>query len=117
RHRLQPPDGAAHRVDADALLREPAVEDPVVARLDARRADDRARLGPAEALLLQLVGADLAEQPEELAAERALRVAARREWRRCEAGKCLRVLLEVRVELAREARDQLHRRVGRAEER
>ena len=55
--------------------------------LDARLPDDLARLGAAVARVLQLRRPDLAEQAEELAAERALRVRALRQRADVQPGK------------------------------
>ena len=54
---------------------KPRVEERVVHRLDAALADDLAGLAVLVRMGLQLALADLAEQAEELGAERALRVA------------------------------------------
>ena len=65
-------------VDDDARLLQAAVEEPVVSRLRAGLADDRAgpkaRMGAGP----KLRRADLAEQPEELAPDRAARIASLR---------------------------------------
>src|SRR5439155_18898444 len=66
---------AAQGVDRDFRLHEACVEQRVVRCLDAALADELARLRALVRAGLQLGLADLAEQAEELAAERALRVA------------------------------------------
>ena len=71
-------DRTAAGVDDDASLLQAAVEEPVVSRLRAGLADDRAgpkaRMGAGP----KLRRADLAEQPEELAPDRAARIASLR---------------------------------------
>ena len=66
------------RVDAEARAHEARAEERVVRRLDAGLADDLSRLRVRVARRCELALAHLAEQAEELRAERALRIRARR---------------------------------------
>ena len=76
---LERADDAAERVDARRARDEAGVQERVVRRLDAGLADDLAGARVRVALRAELRRADLAEQAEELAAEGALRIAARRD--------------------------------------
>ena len=58
--RPERPDGAAERVDGDAVPHQAAVQPAVVGRLDAGLADDLARLGARVAPVVELVLVDLA---------------------------------------------------------
>ena len=88
----------------------------VVRRLDAALTDDLARLGVRVGVGLELRLADLAEQPEELAAEGALRVAPRRLPLDLEAGKLGGTLLEVRGQGGRRMGDDDRGREGRMQD-
>ncbi len=64
------------RVDGDAGGAVDAAQEAVVGALEALLADDRALHDPAEALELELLGADLGDRADELGGQLALGVAA-----------------------------------------
>src|SRR6266511_5032893 len=72
---VERPDRAPQGIDAHACTLQASVEDPVVGRLDARLSDELAGPGAAVRSLAQLGRTHFAEQAEELAPERALRIA------------------------------------------
>src|SRR5439155_5282428 len=102
---LERAEDAPARVDRDALADEAAVQQPVVRRLDARLADRLPGDVAVVALLLELARPDLAEEAEELRAERALGVAPPRERGHRQAGERRTALLEVEGERPRETLD------------
>ena len=104
-------DRAAERVDLDALLAVDAAQVAVVGALEAGLADDRARLDAAEARLLQLLRADLADVPRICAAERAAAGSrAGRSRSTLTPGKLLRALGDVGQHRRRHVGLQAHRR-------
>src|SRR2546421_12670796 len=108
-------DRPALGVDDDARLLEAAVEDAVVRRLNPGLADDRTGAQVWVRSRCDLRGADLAQKAEELAADRAARVVAPRQRDDPDAWELARVLVDEESELARDARQNDSRRVGRPE--
>ena len=113
--RAERPHGPAERIDGDAVPLQPAVQPPVVGGLDARLADDLARLAAGVTPVVELAGVDLAVQAEELASEGSLRVAPRRDRGDVEAGEGPGPLVEELRERLLEVRDHDRRRVRRAQ--
>ncbi len=107
----------AQRVDAHLRRDEARVEDRVVELLDPGLADDLARPHVRVARGAELRLADLAQQSEELAAERALRVRARGLGEHLEAGEGLRPLLQEDGEVAARTGQDDRRRERRPDDR
>ena len=107
----------SERVDLHTRLLEAAVEPAVVPRLDPGLADDLPALRARVAGRAELRRADLAEQPEELAAERALRIAPDRERGDVHARQQCGVLVEEEGHGPRRVREDDGGRERRADER
>ena len=108
-------DRAALCVHHDACLLEAAVQQSVVCGLGAGLADDHPGAGAAVGVLRELRGADLAEQAEELAPERAARVAPLGLRHDADSRELPRMLVEEVAEIATDARQDDRRRVRRLE--
>ena len=115
-HEPQRAERLAHGVDRHRGPRQTAVQGAVVTGLDPGLADDLARFRGAVAALLELGGADLAEETQELAAERPLRVGALRQRRDVHARKVPCVLVEVERDRLGQPRQHDGRGVRRADE-
>ena len=98
------PDRAAPGVDDDPRLLDASVQEPVVASLGARLPDDCARLRAGMLVGGELSRADLPEQAQELAADRAAWIAAVGKRHDTNSGELSRVLVEEEAEVATDPR-------------
>ena len=94
-------DDVSARVHRHERTRDAAVQRAVIRRFDTRLADDLSRVHSAVAALVQLAWTDLPEQPQELAADRAVRIPPLRDLDHLDAAEGRGAFLEEEREVAR----------------